>query len=119
MARNGTRIYSEIHWSSTVTVKVNLEPEGLQVELPAPLGIWAAGISEGMLPLASQILNDAEAAGISASSTTFRLPNALVANWPNAVGALAKLPAPMPFPLDLRLSAGLGQPNTRISTRWM
>ncbi len=102
-----------------MTVKVNLEPEGLQVELPAPLGIWAAGISEGMLPLASQILNDAEAAGISASSTTFRLPNALVANWPNAVGALAKLPAPMPFPLDLRLSAGLGQPNTIISTRWM
>lgn len=102
-----------------MTISAKLQVDGLRVDLDRPLTEWAAAAPEAILPLAAQLLSDCEAAGALAQGTSFVLPNALVADWPEGVARLAKLPPALPFPLDLRLSAGLGQPGSKISTRWL
>lgn len=93
--------------------------DSLDIFLPQPLTAWADGVKESLLPLAAQLLDDTEIAGINPELSTFRLPNASVAAWPTHVSKLAGLPGNNPLPLDLRLSAGLGQPGTLINTRWL
>lgn len=102
-----------------MTLTARLQPEGLQVILPQPLRTWATQVPEYQLPLAAQLLQDAEAAGIAADQASFLLPNERVAAWSTQVARLAQLPPVLPFPLDLRLSVGLGQPGAQITTRWM
>jgi hypothetical protein len=102
-----------------VNFSANFELEGLQVHLPIPLAEWASSVSDDLFSLASQIISDCALASIPDSSTTFLVPNDLCAAWPEQVARQAKLPPAMPFPLDLRLTAGLGQPGTVISSRWM
>jgi hypothetical protein len=102
-----------------VTISATLQADGLRVDLSSQLSDWAAYAPDALLPLAAQLLSDCESAGLPAQGTSLILPNSLVADWPEAVARLAKLPPALPFPLDLRLSAGLGQPGTKISTRWL
>lgn len=96
-----------------------LELDGLHIDLQTSLAMWASSVSNELVPLAAQVLADCEAAGIATTNSSFRIPNDLAAAWPEQIALQAKLPPAMPFPLDLRLSAGLGQPGTIISTRWM
>ena len=98
---------------------MRLLPSGLEVGLDRSLALWAASVSEEMLPLAAQLLEDCESAGISNDESSFTLPYHLVAAWSDSIATLAGLPPPLPFPLDLRLSAGLGKPGTTITARWM
>lgn len=102
-----------------MTSSFKLAQLGLEVGLGEHLKVWAANVEEEFLPLAAQLLEDCETAGISTDVSVFQLPNSLVAAWPASVAALAKLPPPIPFPLDLRLSSGLGKPGTTLSTRWL
>jgi hypothetical protein len=102
-----------------VTFSAKLLPEGLEVSFKGSLADWAASTPDDLLPLASQLLGDCEAAGISSQSTTITIPNSLVAAWPEKAAVAAQLPPALPFPLDLRLTSGLGQVGTKISTRWL
>jgi superfamily II DNA or RNA helicase len=119
VANNGGVFYIKKFRNLPVNFSAHFELEGLKVHLPATLAEWVVNISDELLPLASQIISDCELASIPDSSVSFLLPNDLVAAWPEQVARLAKLPPAMPFPLDLRLSAGLGQSGTVISSRWM
>lgn len=102
-----------------MTQSILLAPEGLRVGLDRPLVHWATHTDEDLLPLAAQLLQDCEKAGISTTESSFVLPDSLVAAWSDSVAAMAGLPPALPFPLDLRLSSGLGKPGTTITTRWM
>ncbi len=102
-----------------MTFTAKLELDGLQINLQTSIAMWVSSVSNELVPLAAQVLADCEAAGIATSNSSFRIPNDLAAAWPEQIALQAKLPAAMPFPLDLRLSAGLGQQGTIISTRWM
>lgn len=92
---------------------------GVAIQLPQTLESWTTTAPDTLLPLAAQLLQDCESAGIPTGNSSFTLPNHLAAAWPESVAALAGLPPALPFPLDLRLSAGLGKPGTTITARWM
>ena len=102
-----------------MTISARLEHDGLHVELQTSLQGWATNAPETLLPVAAQMLTDCEAAGISTDQSAFKIPSALIAAWPERLASLLKIPAALPFPLDLRLSAGLGKPGTTISYRWL
>lgn len=96
-----------------------LEHDGLHFQLQTSIENWSLTCGSELLPLAAQITSDCETLGISNKSESFVLPNAIVATWIDSVATLAKLPPTIPFPLDLRLSSGLGKPGASITTRWM
>ena len=119
MADYSGQIHSNSFGNITMSASFRLNQYGLDVELGQALRVWASTADEGFLPLAAQLLQDCETAGISTGASSFQLPNDLVAAWTGDIAALAKLRPPIPFPLDLRLSAGLGQSGTTLSTRWL
>lgn len=102
-----------------MTISARLEHDGLHIELPDALQTWASSSTETLLPVAAQMLTDCEAVGISTDQSAFKIPAALIAAWPERLASLLKIPPALPFPLDLRLSAGLGKPGTTISYRWL
>lgn len=102
-----------------MTLTLRLESDGLHIDIPEGIGTWASNTTDSLSALASQILNDCETANVPISSSSFILPAGYVANWPENLSRLANLPPSLPFPLDLRLSAGLGRPGSTINFRWM
>ncbi len=102
-----------------MAIAFRLDDLGLNVQLDEPLNLWSRDVEDGLLPLAAQLMDDVEKLGFTSDRTTYHIPNTFVANWPDSTTRLANLPPAVPFPLDLRLTAGLGQMGTVIHTRWM
>jgi len=91
----------------------------ISFEFTPTLDQWASTASEKFLPLAAKILEDCSKNEIDTANSLITLPNHAIASWPENIAILAGLPPNCPFGLDLRLSNGLGQPGTTLSTRWL
>ena len=93
--------------------------DGVRLTFERNLGDWADSVASSHVPLAARLLADCENMAIPTSLSTFILPNETVAAWPEAIALLAGFPKNVPFPLDLKLSRGLGQSGARLSLRWL
>ena len=93
--------------------------DGVRFDFEKSLCDWADSVENSILPLAGRLLSDCANNEISDASPSFILPNEIVAAWPESIALLAGFPKIVPFPLDLKLSRGLGQPGAQLSLRWL
>lgn len=100
-------------------MKVQVLDKGIQFDFDTSLIQWADSVDSNQLSLAGRILAECEAIGIPEISSSFTLDNLTVSAWPESIAKLAGLPRNAPFPMDLKLSRGLGQPGARLTTRWL
>jgi hypothetical protein len=100
-------------------MRLEILNDGIRFTFERNLADWADSVASSHIPLAARLLADCENMAIPASQSTFVLSNETVAAWPEAIALLAGFPKNVPFPLDLKLSRGLGQPGARLSLRWL
>lgn len=88
-------------------------------ELNKPIQAWANSADQTLFPLTAKLLENCIEFDIDLNNESITLPHEAVAAWPENIAILSGLPKNCPFGLDLRLSAGLGQPGTTLSIRWL
>ena len=100
-------------------MKIIVSDNAVEFNFPEPLDSWACSAKDDKLALAARLLTDCDEAQVTAASKNIKLPTRLVAAWPESIAVSAGLPRNCPFGFDIRLSSGLGQIGTTLTTRWL
>lgn len=100
-------------------MEILLETDRIIIRLPEILSRLVVTDNHPQRLLLTQLYYDVEAEGAAPDMSAFTLPLTYPAKWPDDVATQAGLPPKSPFPLDLKLSAGIGKAGTKIGYRWL
>lgn len=93
--------------------------DGIKLSFDSSVADWIDNVSDDLRALAARIAADCESSEIDTTSNEIVLGNEIVSAWPEHVARQAGLPRNAIFPLDLKLSKGLGHPGATLSIRWL